>query len=61
MMFRSGWGTKKGQEVVLAIQVKLSFFDSVLELAVPSYFDPNLYRSRESWKEAMAASSIRIQ
>ena len=61
MMYRSGWGTKKGQDVVLAIKIKISFFNYVLELVVPSYYDPSLYSSISSWKDALAASLVRIQ
>src|SRR4028118_1985145 len=31
MMYRSGWGTKAGQEVTLADRIKQSFFEMVLE------------------------------
>ena len=61
MMYRSSWGTKNGQEVVLAIKIKISFFNYILELVVPSYYDPELYSSIFSWKEALAASLVRIQ
>ena len=27
MMYRSGWGTKKGQEMTLGLRIKRSFFD----------------------------------
>jgi len=36
MMYRSGWGTKKGQEVSLAIKLKKSFFNDILDNAFPS-------------------------
>jgi len=61
MMYRSGWGTKKGQDVVLEIKIKISFFNYILELVVPSYYDPSLYSSISSWKDALAASLVRIQ
>src|SRR5690606_8348838 len=31
MMFRSGWGTKEGQEVVLAVWLRRAAFDQILE------------------------------
>jgi Domain of unknown function (DUF4291) len=34
MMFRSGWGMKEGQETILAIWLKRSAFDTLLEQAV---------------------------
>ena len=36
MMYRSGWGTKPGQKVTLAIRIRRSFFDSLLTQAVES-------------------------
>ncbi|WP_256359170.1 DUF4291 family protein [Candidatus Marithrix sp. Canyon 246] len=34
MMYRSGWGTKPDQEIILAIRLKTTFLDSVLTQAV---------------------------
>src|SRR6476659_6077230 len=39
MMYRSGWGTKSGQEVTLAVRLRREAFDEILRLAVPSSFD----------------------
>jgi hypothetical protein len=61
MMYRSGWGAKKGQEIVLAIRILRSAFDAILDLAVHSTFQPRLYRDREAWKEAIASSDARLQ
>lgn len=61
MMFRSGWGTKGGQEVTLAVRIKRDFFDRVLEQAVPSSFDADLYSGEVAWKSALTASSARLQ
>ncbi len=36
MMFRSGWGTKTGQEVILAIHLKRPAFDGMLRQGVDS-------------------------
>jgi len=61
MMYRSGWGTKEGQEVVLAIWLTHHAFDTILQQAVHSSFVPDIYASREAWKEAVARSSVRLQ
>ena len=37
MMYRSGWGTKPGQEVTLAIWLKRTVFDTILAQAVPRF------------------------
>lgn len=61
MMYRSGWGTKEGQEVTLAVRIQREFFESVLEQAVPSSFDADLYDDGATWKSAVAASEVRLQ
>jgi hypothetical protein len=61
MMHRSGWGTKEGQEVVLAVWLERAAFDVMLEQAVHSGFVPGVYLNREAWKEAIASSSVRLQ
>ena len=61
MMYRSGWGTKDGQEVILAVHLKRSAFDAILEQAVHSSFVPTIYESAEAWSRAVAASSVRLQ
>lgn len=43
MMYRSGWGTKPGQEVTLAVRLRRDAFDEILRLAVHSSFTPEVY------------------
>ena len=61
MMFRSGWATKLGQEVVLAVRMKRDGFDAILDQAVHSTFVPEVYSTHEAWKERLALSPIRLQ
>lgn len=61
MMYRSGWGAKEGQEVVLAIWLKRNGFDSILSQAVHSTYDKGLYVSEREWKEAIKSSDVRLQ
>jgi hypothetical protein len=61
MMYRSGWGTKKGQEITLAIWLRRSAFDTLLKQAVHSTFVAEVYESQEQWKRAVAQSSVRLQ
>jgi hypothetical protein len=61
MMYRSGWGTKDGQEAVLAITIPRVLFDDILAAAVPSSFAPALYADRDAWQRAVAASEVRLQ
>lgn len=61
MMYRSGWGLKENQEVTLAIRIKRSFFEAVLEQAVASSFGASSYDDAEEWKRAVASSNVRLQ
>lgn len=61
MMYRSGWATKEGQEHVLAVRLRRSFFDELLRLVVPSSFDSRRFATREQWQSAVAASEVRLQ
>ncbi len=61
MMYRNGWGTKEGQEVVLAIHLKRDAFERYLSQAVYSSFQRDLYETHEDWKNDVQSSSIRLQ
>lgn len=61
MMYRNGWGTKEGQEVVLAIHLKREAFERYLSKAVYSNYQADLYDSQEHWKAEVANSSVRLQ
>lgn len=61
MMYRSGWGQKEGQEVVLAIKIKRSAFDLILANAVCSSYEPSLYPTEQDWKRAGFNSDVRSQ
>jgi hypothetical protein len=61
MMFRSGWGTKDGQVVTLAVWLRRSAFDVILKEAVHSTFVPEVYASQDEWNQAIACSSVRLQ
>jgi len=50
MMYRSGWATKENQEHILAIDLKRSGFDYLIENAVPSTFDDKMDISKEEWQ-----------
>jgi hypothetical protein len=61
MMYRCGWATKKDQDRVLAVHLKREFFDSVLALAVETYFRPEVYGDRKTHREALDPSPVRLQ
>ena len=61
MMYRSGWGSKDGQEVVLAVRLRREAFDEILARAVPSSYWRQAYESEQQWKAAVTASDVRLQ
>lgn len=61
MMYRNGWGTKAGQEVVLAIHLRRKAFEEYLEQAVYSSYQSDVYESQDAWKAKVKASSVRLQ
>ncbi|MBA4104820.1 MAG: DUF4291 domain-containing protein [Pirellula sp.] len=61
MMYRSGWGTKEGQEVTLALRLRRVFFDDLLAQAVQATYDEGQFATRDSWQAAVAASEVRVQ
>lgn len=61
MMYRSGWGTKEGQEVTLAVRLRRAAFEGIPRSAVHSTFVPEVYGSEEAWRRAVSASDVRLQ
>lgn len=61
MMFRSGWGAKDGQEVVLAVWLRRAAFDEILAGAVASSYDRERYGDRAAWQAAVKRSDVRLQ
>lgn len=61
MMYRCGWASKENQERVLGLRIGTDFFEAILEAAVPSSFDADLYVSHEDWKRALQRSEVRLQ
>jgi Domain of unknown function (DUF4291) len=61
MMYRSDWGQKEGQEVVLAVKIKREAFDTILAAAVCSGYNSDLYPTEKDWKHAVNRSDVRLQ
>jgi hypothetical protein len=61
MMYRSGWATKEGQERILAIDIKRTGFDTILENVVLSSFNSAIHDSYEKWKLSLESSNVRCQ
>ncbi|MBX2810319.1 MAG: DUF4291 domain-containing protein [Myxococcales bacterium] len=61
MMYRSGWGSKEGQQVVLAVRLRRPAFDEILAQAVHSSFVAEVYGTQEQWQEKLKRSCVRLQ
>lgn len=61
MMYRAGWASKEGQERILAIELPKPDFIAMLQKAVYSSYQPQLYGSQENWKAALETSDVRLQ
>lgn len=61
MMYRSGWATKEGQERILAIDIKRTGFDTILENVVLSTFKKEIYGQYKNWKTQLENSQVRCQ
>lgn len=61
MMYRSGWATKEGQERILAIDIKRTGFNIILENVVLSAFKAEVYGQYEDWKTRLDNLQVRCQ
>jgi hypothetical protein len=61
MAYRSGWATKPGQELVLAIELTRNGFQWALGHASLSQYEPDTYPDHDTWAAAKDASPVRIQ
>ncbi|MDH6144104.1 hypothetical protein P3T35_006140 [Kitasatospora sp. GP30] len=61
MMYRCGWGTKEGQESVLAVEITREGFDWALRNACLSSYQPGLHTDRTSWQRQLKRSPARVQ
>lgn len=61
MMYRSGYASKPGQEVVLGIDITCEGFEWALENAVLSKFTPSIHGSHENWESLLERKPVRIQ
>ncbi|GAA0972995.1 DUF4291 domain-containing protein [Nocardiopsis tropica] len=61
MMYRCGWGLKKDQETVLAVEISREGFELALRDACLSHFEPRVHTDRETWRRRLRESSARVQ
>jgi hypothetical protein len=61
MMYRCGWGSKDGQETVLAIEITREGFEWALEHACLAHYEHGLHPDRATWKRQLKRSPARVQ
>ena len=61
MMYRSGFATKPGQEIVLAVDIIRDGFEWALENAVLSTFHHCIHGSYDAWRGLLSEKPVRVQ
>ncbi|WP_240109514.1 DUF4291 domain-containing protein [Streptomyces sp. MUM 203J] len=61
MMYRSGWGTKEGQEHVLAVEITREGFEWALRHACLSHYERGLHADRDTWRRELRRAPVRVQ
>ncbi|MEW2303164.1 DUF4291 domain-containing protein [Streptomyces sp. NPDC006655] len=61
MMYRCGWGTKEGQETVLAVEISREGFEWALRNACLSHYEHGLHADRAEWKRRLKQAPARVQ
>lgn len=61
MMERSNWGLKKDQQRILAIRIKRTFFDTLLEQAVLTTPEAHVYPHAGVWETLFAQANVYVQ
>lgn len=61
LMYRSRWGVKENQQVILALRLRREFFDALLAQAAPTSWERGLFATQEAWASAVSQSAVRVQ
>lgn len=61
MMYRCGWGTKPGQQTVLAVEITRDGFEWALRNACLSSYVRGLHSDRSTWQRQVKRSPARVQ
>ncbi|MFE0490800.1 DUF4291 domain-containing protein [Streptomyces griseoaurantiacus] len=61
MMYRCGWGTKQGQETVLAVELSREGFEWALRHACLSSYAPGVHPDRTTWQRELRRAPTRVQ
>ncbi|MFE1886840.1 DUF4291 domain-containing protein, partial [Streptomyces diastatochromogenes] len=61
MMYRCGWGTKEGQETVLAVEITRDGFEWALRHSCLSHYVAGLHENQAAWKRELRQAPARVQ
>lgn len=61
MMYRCGWGTKPGQETVLAVEITREGFEWALRHACLSSYTRGVHPDRATWQRQLKRAPTRVQ
>lgn len=61
MMYRCGWGTKEGQETVLAVEITREGFEWALAHSCLSHYERGLHPDRAAWQRDLKRAPARVQ
>lgn len=61
MMYRSDWSKREGQNRILSIEITRFGFDTIVDNAVLSSYNANVYGNPQKWKENLKSSDVRCQ
>jgi hypothetical protein len=61
MMYRSDWARSSNQEMILAITLRRTDFESILAGAVASSFEGSRFTTPKEWSKALSRSNVRLQ
>ncbi|VAW78881.1 hypothetical protein MNBD_GAMMA12-623 [hydrothermal vent metagenome] len=61
LMHRSHWGTKKGQENILAVRIKRESWGKALSLGVLTHPEMSIYQNPEVWRSQFDNAKIHVQ
>ncbi|SDK10818.1 DUF4291 domain-containing protein [Streptomyces indicus] len=61
MMYRCGWGTKEGQETVLAVEIRREGFEWALRHSCLSHYVRGLHPDLASWRRELKRAPARVQ
>jgi len=61
MLHRSGYATKHRQEAIARVHLSHAGFLAILQQAVPTLYDEQLFDSERAWSAALEKSDVRYQ